>query len=255
MKRMRIVGLCLVAAFAFSAIAAGSASAEPSGEYGTCTAKAGGQYKNSGCTEKVGSGGKFEWTPLAAEDTFTSTMTAGTKATLETVGGTKVVCNKEHGTGAIISPTESGKVIAHFEECSSSTFPCQNKGGTSGDINTTELGGGTGVEKLGTKPPTNNKMAAELHGPGGGALAEFECAGLSVVTTGAVLHPVESGKMKTETKEKFTATKGEQKPSNYLGGGEIALMSSTGGGTPEEAGQTFAGTVKFATAIELNPTL
>jgi len=250
MKRMRIVGLCLVAVFAFTAFAASSASAEPKGQYGTCKAQAGGKFSTATCTvEKANS--KFEWVPLTTEDTFTSVAT-GT-ATLESVGGTKITCKKEHGTGAVINSTEVGKVIAHFEECSSSGFACQNKGGTSGDINTTELSGGNGVEKKGTTPPINDKLAGELHGPGGGALAEFECAGLSVVTTGAVLHPVTSGKMVTETKEKFTASKGEQKPSNFEGGGEIALASSTGGGPPEEAGQTFTGVVKFATAVELNP--
>jgi hypothetical protein len=253
MKRMRIVGLCLVAVFALTAFAASSASALPSGEYGFCVKKTGGKYENSGCTKEKAGALKYEWEPLTAPVGFTSEMTAGTKATLETVGGTKITCTKEHGTGEVANNHEVAAVIAHFEGCETSTFPCQNKGGTSGDINTEPLNGGTGVEKKGTTPPINDKLAGELHGPGGGPLAEFECAGLAIVTTGAVLHPVSSGKMLTSTKEKFTATKGEQKPSNYEGGGEVALASSTNGGTPEEAGQTFAGTVKFAKAVELNP--
>lgn len=257
MKRMRIMGLCLVAVFAFTAIAASSAMAEPKGEYGFCK-KEKGPYKTSGCTTKAvgATEEKFAWVPLSAPVSFTSEMTAGTTATLETVGGTKISCKKEHGTGEVATPTEVANVIAHFEECSSSTFPCQNKGGTTGDINTEPLSGTTGVEKLGTTPPFNNKLAGELHGPGGGPLAEFECAGLSVVTTGSVLHPVSSGKMLTLAKEKFTASKGEQKPEKYLGGttDEHILESSTGGGPAEEAGQTFAGSVKNSKAVELNPT-
>ena len=253
MKRMRIVGLCLVAVFAFTAIAASSAFAEPSGEFGFCVKKTGGKYENSGCTKEKAGATKFEWEPLTTPVGLSGKMKEGTLATLETVKGTKITCKKEHNTGEIATAHEVANVVATFEECETSKIPCHNEGTST--IKTNPLSGGTGVEKKGTTPPSNNKMAEELHGPGGGALAEFECSGLKVVVTGSVLHPVASGKMLTKTTEKFSATKGEQKPSNYEGEPDDshALASSTNGGTPEESGQTITAEVTFAKAVELNP--
>jgi hypothetical protein len=63
MRRLRALGLCMVAALAISAIAVSSASAEAP-EYGRCIKKAkaeGGGYSNSGCTTSVETGAKFEW--------------------------------------------------------------------------------------------------------------------------------------------------------------------------------------------------
>ena len=61
MRHVRMLGLCLVAVLAVGAYAVSSASALP--EWGKCEAKAGGNYKNSNCTEKAkpkGSG-SYEW--------------------------------------------------------------------------------------------------------------------------------------------------------------------------------------------------
>jgi hypothetical protein len=58
MKRIRLVGLCLVAAFAVAAIAASSAFA---GEYGFCVAKKKGRYSDPGCTQPAARKGHWEW--------------------------------------------------------------------------------------------------------------------------------------------------------------------------------------------------
>ena len=61
MRHVRMLGLCLIAVFVVAAVAASSALAGP--EWGKCEAKAGGNYKNSNCTEKAkpkGSG-SYEW--------------------------------------------------------------------------------------------------------------------------------------------------------------------------------------------------
>jgi len=64
MKRVRIVGLCLAAMFAFALVAT-SASAETPPEVGRCIKKAGGKFRTSGCTilAKEASEQKFEWYP------------------------------------------------------------------------------------------------------------------------------------------------------------------------------------------------
>jgi hypothetical protein len=256
MTRIRTAGLCLVAAFASTAIAASAAYAEPSGEFGACAAKAGGRYENSGCTKEKGGANKFEWTPLTTAVKFTSKSKAGTITTLETATGTKVTCRQEQSVGEIATATELANVVMTFEGCETSAGQCQSKGAmVDGQIVTNPLGGGTGVEKKGTTPPINNKLAEELHGPGG-VLVEFECLGLPIVVTGSVLHPTISGKMLTTTAENLRAVKAEQKPSHYEGEAEDshALAFSANGGAGEEAGLTIAGVVTFANAVELNPT-
>jgi hypothetical protein len=62
MKRIRILGLCVVAAFAFSALmAAGSAQA---GTYGQCVSVKKGPFKDANCTEAVAKKGKFAFVPF-----------------------------------------------------------------------------------------------------------------------------------------------------------------------------------------------
>jgi hypothetical protein len=60
MRTVRLVGVCLVAAFALGAIAASGAQAA---EYGQCLAKKHGNYSNAGCTTSKPHKGKYEWYP------------------------------------------------------------------------------------------------------------------------------------------------------------------------------------------------
>ena len=62
MKRIKIVGLCLVAVLALVAIASATASAQTA-EYGQCLAKKKGNYSNSNCTGSDPGAGKYEWYP------------------------------------------------------------------------------------------------------------------------------------------------------------------------------------------------
>lgn len=59
MRRVRTLGLCVVAVLALAAYAAASAFAGGP-EFGKCVAKAGGKYSDSGCTAKTKTG-EFEW--------------------------------------------------------------------------------------------------------------------------------------------------------------------------------------------------
>ena len=241
---------------ALAAIATSVAVAAPSGEFGRCVKQTGGKYGNSGCTTPS-SKGSYEWLPgPGPKNHFAGVQKEGTLATLETVKGTKITCKKSHGTGEFKNAHEVANVVATFEECETSKIPCQSEGEATGVIVTSPLEGATGVEKLGETPATD-KMAQELHGPGGGALAKFGCAGLTVVVSGSILHPVVADRMLTSTTEKFSASRGEQKPDRYAGGteDEHTLASSTNGATPEESGQTITAFVHFEEPIELNSTL
>jgi hypothetical protein len=63
MRRIGILGLCVLAALAISSVAVATASAEAP-EFGRCIKKAkaeGAGYSDAGCTTAVGSGAKYEW--------------------------------------------------------------------------------------------------------------------------------------------------------------------------------------------------
>jgi hypothetical protein len=253
MRRTRVIGLCLVAAFALSAgMVASASAAAPS--FGRCQAKVGGKYENAGCTKeaKEVAKQKFEWTNTIAKNKFKAHMT-GTLATLETVKGTKITCKAEKNSGAEYSGEKSvAKIVAEFSGCETGGIECANAG--KGEIITKSLSGTLGVEKLGTTPPINNKLEVQLVAEAGGNLAEFKCSTISIEVKGCVAHPVLAGAMKLTTAEKFTASKGEQKPDKFLGGptDECALESNSGTGF-EEAGQTITAEVANEEKIEANP--
>jgi len=260
MKRIRIMGLSLIAAFAVAAVASATASAlsPPQPVFGRCLAQAGGKYANSGCSKIEAGKNKFEWhTEVPPKHVFSAKLKEGVP-TLETVSGTKITCKTEENHGAeILDTTHVGKVVAEFTGCETNAIPCQS-GATSGKIVTKSLSGGIGVEKVGIvegkEVDAKNKVASELHGETGPNLAEFNCGGLPVVVHGSLLHPAKSNAMVLTATEKFVAKAGEQKPDKYQGGpvDEHTLESNTNGGPFEEAGQTITALVTFEEKTEIN---
>jgi hypothetical protein len=257
MKRIWAAGLC---ALAISLVAAASASAIVSPEFGRCIAKAGGKFENSSCTKEKAGATKFEWLPGVVKNKFHSKLKEGIP-TLETVGGTKITCKTEESPGEINTPKSFAGVIATFTGCSTSELPCTTGAEASGTIVTAALEGVLGVEKVaiveGKEVAAKNKLAAELHAPPGHNVAEFVCAGLPVVVTGSVLHPLATDKMLLSSTEKFTASKGEQKPDKFAGEGVDAriLESKAGAGGAEEAGQTITALSTAEEKIEANSAL
>jgi hypothetical protein len=251
MKRMKMFGLCAVAVFAVMGLAASSSFASAP-EFGRCVAKAGGKFKTSACTTVKAGEEKFEWIPgPGPKNKFHSKIKELTSATLETVGGTKITCKQEESPGEFKNAKEVGGVVAKFNECKVSTIPCNSTGAAAEEIVTSSLGGVLGVEKVSTEGPVKNKLALELHSEAGN-VAEFSCGGLPVVVKGSVLHPVSANKMLTKATEKFSATKGEQKPSFFAGEKEDShiLESNTNGGPFEEAGQTITAIATYEEKIE-----
>lgn len=255
MKRIRIVGLCLLAAFAFSAVAVSTASAAAP-EFGRCIKKAkaeGTGYSEAKCNTKgEGKTAKYEWVAGIVNGTFTSAIKAGTTATLETVGKTKITCKGETSGGEIATTKEVQGVIAKFTSCESAGLKCQS-GATTGEIETKALSGVIGFETE-TGEQKKWKIAEELHGPGNGNLAEFSCGPAKVLVHGSVLHNIKANTMLSESTEKFTASKGKQKPEHFAGGKakEHILESNLAGGPYEQAGQTITAIVKFAEKGEAN---
>jgi hypothetical protein len=251
MKRIQIAGLCLGAALALSAVAAPMASAEPP-EYGRCVAKAGGKFSDANCKTKAVVGKeKFEWTSTIINPKFTNKLKEGTP-TLETANLTKTTCVTAEAPGEITSPKSIGHVVVHFTGCKTSGLACQNEGKGAGEIETSPLGGPIGIEKLG-ETHLKDKIAQELHAESGN-VAEFLCAGLTVVVKGSVLHTLTTNKSALTYTEKFAQKAGEQKPEHLAGGvkDEHTLEASTAGAPFEEAALAFLSTTTYGEKIELS---
>ncbi len=157
MKRISIVGLCLVAAFALSAMVASSASAGTAywcramkkGEYttGTCLVKSAkahkgkfekkivqeceavkkGEYTNAACTVKAAKKGKGKFEKTKGRG-YTST---GGKAELATpaFGPGKVICEANTDKGEYTGNTGKTDIDrVTFTGCSFEGLPCQSAG-------------------------------------------------------------------------------------------------------------------------------
>jgi hypothetical protein len=267
MRRIRIVGLCLIAACVVTVVAAVSASAAAP-EFGRClkqATKSLSNYDSSKCVKLASedSGteaeklkkGNYQWFPGVVKNKFTTAIKSGTIATLETVGGTKITCTGETSSGEYTSTKTVGKMVAKFTGCETNKLKCESAGAGSGNINTAPLGGPIGFETE-VSPPSKDHLASELHSESGN-IAEFECAGLKVVVKGSVLHKITANSMKLTATEKFTASKGKQKPEHFAGGvpKEHILETSTNGGPFEQSGQTITSILTNEEKVEANSVL
>ncbi len=188
MKRIKIVGLCLVAVFAFSAVATATASASERPEFKKCgnTPKVGkklptGEFSNKECTDAQAEG-KYRLEEVAEGTPFTSKS----KAVTINADGKVVKCSKSTGTGAITSQfTESASIT--FEKCGvngSSKAPC----GTGGDITTGALTG-----SLFFANAEENEAVIALDAEGG-AFAEFKCGAETIVLEGVLVGTIKNSK-------------------------------------------------------------
>ncbi len=273
MKRMRIMGLCLAAVFAFAAFAASSASALP--EVAICVAKAGGKYKESNCNAKAGTKAeekKFELSKVLTKTGFTG---SSPEAFLETESGTKITCSGSTATGkwdydeagSPPKPTptkEVETVFATFTGCSLGVAkkPCETAGSPTGEIKTLELLG-----PLGELSKTKHEAGAELKPKvAKGKFAEFECEGFGKVLVGegtgklgdCIIATITSkaNEMLEEGTELYTGVKGpegqEQTPQHFEGKTtHCNLESKIGEGGWERSVQNQSETLKFEEAAEI----
>jgi hypothetical protein len=263
MKRIRIIGLCLVAAFALAAVAATTAAALP--EIGRCVAQPGtGKYKDANCTLKaktLASEKQFEFKKGAEKVGLTS---VGGEGVLETEAGTKVVCKTESATAKLDQDSgvikEVENVVARFNTCAIPALgiACQSKGAGLEEIVTSSLKGPMGYIK---KSPAS--VGQELTPEKAkGAFAEFECgagAAKVVVKEGThgghncVIAPVAPiNVMSTSAEEIYSAASpGHQNPENFEGKTECNLESALNGGAAERATQSLTATVTSEEALEI----
>jgi len=265
MKRIKIVGLCLVAAFAFSALIASGASAAT---YYRCSAQKKGEYTESNCATKSAKAhkGTFEITTGRKFTATTGTATLKTPA----FGPNNVVCSSSTATGELTGP-KTGFETATFSGCEVLGFKCQSEGpnstpsGKTGVIITSKLdstllgAGEKGKGFVGAKVEPGEVwtelVASGEHGP---FSSEFYCEGAAALRThqdpaegsdlSGVDTPINAAPSTTGTTE-F----GEGK-------GESALLSETfseehfgGWGPPGGApsSENTTGTVTYETGIEI----
>jgi hypothetical protein len=203
MKRMRIVGLALVALVALG-IAAGSASAEPvffgKAEIGKSVANV--KFKGTGAT--------------AFLEGKTSKL--------------KIECKANSAEGEVTGPTTTAKNLTKFTNCEIAglALPCETKGAAAKEIVTKNLAGELGGITA-TLPGTRLKPEEPPY------LAEFECAsgGVLVKVTGSVIGSmsgatattVEAGKLATSIKLTLKETAGAQQYTHFLTGPSEQLTS------------------------------
>jgi hypothetical protein len=267
MKRMRIMGLCLVAAFAISAIGAVSASALP--EIGRCVAKAGGKYADAGCKVKAAKGkGVTEWLKGGGGSKLGFSVVGGV-GELETESGTKVVCQASTASGLYKETSgaikEVQKVVARFTTCELPllTAVCTTKGAAAGEIVTNSLKGPLGyISKA--KLEIGQELTPETKK---GAFTTFECGGGAVsiivgegkVNKGGhncIIAPIVSvNVMSTTATETYSAetvgSKKFQKPNKFEGKTLCELESAANKGPAEFSNQTQVNSVTNEQALEI----
>jgi hypothetical protein len=136
-RNARMLGLCLIAIFAMSAVAAASASAAQEPEYKLCVKKKDGNYEK-GCGKESAPGkGTAELESVKSGTKFTSKS----KAATFTVDGTVVKCKKDADSGAFFIGGAASEEIT-FSDCAvngNKKEPCESTGASAGTIKTNQL--------------------------------------------------------------------------------------------------------------------
>jgi hypothetical protein len=178
MKRMRILGLAILAVFALGAIVASAASAVEPGWYECAKNKESGKLEK-GCAKEGGKGG-YEVKPgIGKGKAFKG---KGGEAKLHTAipgkGDIPVECAGFKDEGHAALPNLQVKVVAKFSKCKFAGLPCQS-GTKSGEIVTNSLAGELGYV---SKSPlvVGASLYAETE-PGAGKEAEFTCTGAAKI--------------------------------------------------------------------------
>jgi hypothetical protein len=235
MKRMRMMGLLIVAVFALSVVAS-SATASPV------------------FYTKVAEGGT-----ASAPIPFTGTLGA---AFLEPASKTKITCTAGTATGEVTSSTITKNNLTKFTGCeiAGAGLKCNSAGKGTGEIDTKILEGKLGAI---TAALPGIRLFDEAGGPGA-ILAEFVCGGgaVTVVVKGSVIGSLSgasgtepaNGKFAASDKLTFAETNGVQKYTHFEGEGAEQLESNSNGGAFEKSGQSVIATLKSVPASNLGYT-
>jgi len=257
MKRIRIIGLCLVAVFSLSAVLAAASASAFAPERGVCkAAKAGlGVYTDSLCLSPGTGGGKgheFIWTPSKSA-AFTSSTGTATLKSFDAEGALPAVeCKSSKGKGKAGATTSTSVVT--FSECTSAGEKCTGSGTKTkpkaGQIITYELDG-----TLGTISASGKTVGESLVGTGpGGISSKFSCGANTIETRGSVIGKVTTVDVKASTTHTltFSASGASQEPEEFEGGPKDTLeteLDGLGSGTfPFPSVEETTATVKGASS-------
>jgi len=209
MRRIKMMGLCLVAVLALAAVAVSSASAAlpeyktcvkapkvgktiPTGEFSdkNCSVAApGGKYKLGSWSEAKKQGFKGK-NGVSTLDSYIPENEA-TPWTGGTVVGT-VSCKSGKSVGEITGPKTS-TVTVEFKTCTSEGKKCTSTGQKTGTIKTALLSATLGYIEPGV-------VGSDIEAVSKGASASFSCEGLEIVTVGSVIG-VNTGNVNKFSKE------------------------------------------------------
>ncbi|MFI4984535.1 MAG: fibronectin type III domain-containing protein [Solirubrobacterales bacterium] len=195
--------------------------------------------------------GKFEWYPGVVNAGFKTAINPATTATLETVTKAKLTCTGASSAGAITGAKTVGNVLIKFTGCESAGAKCTTAGLAEGELESSNLEGMLGIERItGKEGKEIQHIALDLYPVGRtGPFLEYTCNGSGPTTlSGSVLVPVTAGKMLTTGTLRYAATAGMQKPESFEGGVPEFLTNSLF----EEVGLTVASTQTNEEAVEIN---
>lgn len=253
MKRIKIVGTCLIASVGLSALASATASAAPP-EVGRCVPAEStqegkktiyhGMYASPHCTRtRPADNGKYEWLP--GPGTNNKFFGEGEDPVLETVSGAKVSCGALVEKGEYTGP-KTEKLTASLEICEDAAKrPCQTSAAHEGDI----TGLGTLEGTLAYVNSAKHRAGWDLKPEGSSKiLFTYYCGKLpEVVHTveGSVIGEIKAGffssdinKMSIHGAVNYKATGGKQLPEAFEGQPNDTLTTAATGLETKAAEQT-----------------
>jgi hypothetical protein len=264
MKRLTTIAVSIIGVLAMGAVTATGASAEAP-EYGRCVkgvAHEGG-FAGPTCiaTDPMDNDGVYEWLPgPGPKPGFRASFSAKSfteDAVLETVKGAKLECRFGSNTGEFVGTKELRIPSIKFGGCQTPAGPCSTKGAAAEEIVTPELSGHLRF-RVGGK--AKKQVVLELVPTSGSLFLECSVGGflheVRAEASGGILNYVVADKMLATALNKYQATKGEQKPSEYEDPeGSVVpagLEESFAGGPFEEAGLTLTSQQTNEEPIEAN---
>jgi len=195
-------------------------------------AKANTQKKNA---KKEGTGTKAKYELVEGIAKGKEFKGTGKAASLHTPKlKSEIKCTSNSDKGKLETPKKEGKIFSVFTGCATLGKKCHSTGAKVGEIKTKEL-----EAVLGYINESKHEVGADIKSQKGGPLAEFECEGLQVVTTGSVIGKVTPVNTFTKSITLLLAVNasGEQEIKKLEGEPNDVLFSTIGGEGPFESGQ------------------
>jgi len=215
MKRIRVIGVCLIAIAAIGAFAATAALA--SGPVFFTKAEVGATAPGTAFTGTIG---------LATLEPFPSKD--------------KVVCKVGKSTGEVTGAKTTANTFITFTECEGSSTKCNTVSAPAGTIDVGPL-----VGNIGSISPS--KPGVKLEALGGGTITEIKCGGvLEVTVNGAIFGTITgfskvsiaASKFATSVSLGFKEKNGVQEFRKFEGEGSEHQLEGPVNGKTEKQGQT-----------------